>query len=140
MGAGGCSANVDRAKAQLTTGCASVEARCLTYRTRRANDRSWHRRDLQATPSFGKGSLTKAIESQVISWQDAALGMAGVIGGCGAVFHRVLIQRLMVRPLKTVFLADKRFTAPIRRLVPGLLHSCELCIEIGQYNGGRRMF
>jgi hypothetical protein len=32
-----------------------------------------------------------------MNWQDAALGMAGVIGCCVAVFHGVLIQRLMVR-------------------------------------------
>jgi hypothetical protein len=48
--------------------------------------------------------------------------MAGVIGSCVAVFHGILTQRLMVRPLEALFLADKRITAPIRRLVPGLLH------------------
>jgi hypothetical protein len=58
----------------------------------------------------------------VMHWQDAALGMAGVIGSCVAVVHGILTQRLMVRPLEALFLADKRITAPIRRLVPGLLH------------------
>ncbi len=58
----------------------------------------------------------------VMNWQDAALGMAGVIGSCVAVFHGILTQRLMVRPLEALFLADKRITAPIRRLVPLLLH------------------
>jgi hypothetical protein len=53
-----------------------------------------------------------------MDWQDAALGMAGVIGSCVAVVHGMLVQRLMVRP----FLADRRTTAPIRRLVPLLLH------------------
>ena len=57
-----------------------------------------------------------------MNWRDAALGMAGVIGSCVAVVHGVLIQRLMVRPLEALFLADKRITAPIRRLVPLLLH------------------
>lgn len=57
-----------------------------------------------------------------MNWQDAALGMAGVIGSCVAVFHGILTQRLMVRPLEALFLADKRITAPIRRLVPLLLH------------------
>jgi hypothetical protein len=58
----------------------------------------------------------------VMNWQDAALGMAGVIGSCVAVVHGILTQRLMVRPLEALFLADKRITAPIRRLVPLLLH------------------
>jgi hypothetical protein len=54
-----------------------------------------------------------------MNWQDAALGMAGVIG-CGvAVVHGVLTQRLMVRPFEQ--LADRRIAAPIRRLVPLVL-------------------
>ena len=56
------------------------------------------------------------------NWQDAALGMAGVIGCCVAVFHGVLTQRLMVRPLEEFFLTDKRISASIKRLVPLLLH------------------
>jgi len=56
------------------------------------------------------------------NWQDAALGMAGVIGCCVAVFHGVLTQRLMVRPLEEFFLADKRTAASVRRLLPLLLH------------------
>jgi len=55
-------------------------------------------------------------------WQDATLAMAGVIGSCTAVVHGILTQRLMVRPIEVHFLADKRITAPIRRLVPLLLH------------------
>src|SRR5262245_60076937 len=54
--------------------------------------------------------------------QDAALGMAGVIGCCVAVFHGILTQRLMVRPLEEFFLTDKRTAASVRRLVPLLLH------------------
>jgi hypothetical protein len=57
-----------------------------------------------------------------MSWQDAALGTAGVIGSCVAVVHGILTQRFMVRPFEEFFLADKRITAPIRRLVPLLLH------------------
>ena len=53
-----------------------------------------------------------------MTWQDAALGLAGGIGSTVAVFHGIVIQRLVVRPL----LADKWMTAPLRRLVPGLLH------------------
>jgi hypothetical protein len=56
-----------------------------------------------------------------MTWQDAALGLAGVIGSTVAVFHGILIQRLVVR-LDAILLADKGMTAPFRRLVPGLLH------------------
>ena len=57
-----------------------------------------------------------------MNWQDAALAMAGVTGSCVAVAHGMLTQRLMVRPLEALFLADGRISAPIRRLVPMLLH------------------
>jgi hypothetical protein len=53
-----------------------------------------------------------------MTWQDGALGLAGGIGSTVAVFHGIVIQRLVVRPL----LADKWMTAPLSRLVPGLLH------------------
>ena len=33
-------------------------------------------------------------------WQDAALGLAGIIGSGVAVVHGVLVQRLMVRPIE----------------------------------------
>ena len=57
-----------------------------------------------------------------MTWQDAALALAGIIG-CGvAVVHGILTQRLMVRPFEAFLLADKRMTASVRRLVPGLLH------------------
>src|SRR6185369_15978771 len=52
-------------------------------------------------------------------WQDIALVTAGIIG-CGvAVIHGVLVQRLMVRPLEAI--ADRRYSGPVRRLVPPLL-------------------
>lgn len=54
--------------------------------------------------------------------QNAALGLAGVIGGCVAVVHGVLVQRLMVRPFDEFFAADERISAPVRRIVPLLLH------------------
>lgn len=57
----------------------------------------------------------------VMNWQDAALGMAGIIGSGTAVVHGILVQRLMVRPIAEL-LADKRMAASIKRLVPGLLH------------------
>ena len=56
-----------------------------------------------------------------MSWQNAALGLAGVIGSGTAVVHGVLTQRLMVRPVEALFVADRRIAAPIRRLVPLLL-------------------
>ena len=57
-----------------------------------------------------------------MNWHDAALAMAGVIGSCVAVVHGILVQRLMVAPFEDLSLADKRISAPIRRLVPLLLH------------------
>lgn len=55
-----------------------------------------------------------------MDWQDVALGAAGLIGSGVAVFHGVLTQRLMVVPLEEA--SDRRLSAPIRRLVPVLLH------------------
>ena len=57
-----------------------------------------------------------------MTWQDAALGLAGAIGSSVAVVHGILVQRLMVRPFEPLLLADKRMTASVRRIVPGLLH------------------
>ena len=53
-----------------------------------------------------------------MQWQDTALLMAGVLGSCVAVIHGILTQRLMVKPLEALFVADERITAPIRRLIP----------------------
>jgi hypothetical protein len=57
----------------------------------------------------------------VMIWQDAALAMAGVIGSGVAVIHGILTQRLMVRPVEALFVADARIPGPVRRLVPLLL-------------------
>src|SRR5215469_4926897 len=57
-----------------------------------------------------------------MNWRSAALGMAGLIGSFVAVVHGILTQRLMVRPIEAFLLADRRTSAPIRRLVPLLLH------------------
>jgi hypothetical protein len=57
-----------------------------------------------------------------MNWQNTALGMAGVIGSCVAVVHGVLVQRLMVVPFERSLLVNERIGAPIRRLVPLLLH------------------
>lgn len=64
-------------------------------------------------------------------WHDIALAMAGIIGSCVAVVHGMLVQRLMVRPIEALFLADKRITAPIRRLVPLLLHFSTIAWFLG---------
>jgi hypothetical protein len=55
----------------------------------------------------------------VMNWHDAALGLAGVIGTGVAVVHGVLVHRLMVRPIEE--LADTLFSAPVRKIVVGLL-------------------
>jgi hypothetical protein len=58
----------------------------------------------------------------VMTWQSTALAMAGVIGSAVAVVHGILTQRLMVRPIETSLVADRRTSATIRRIVPLLLH------------------
>jgi hypothetical protein len=58
----------------------------------------------------------------IMNWQSAALGMAGLIGSFVAVVHGILTQRFMVKPIEAFLLADRRTSAPIRRLVPLLLH------------------
>jgi uncharacterized oligopeptide transporter (OPT) family protein len=57
-----------------------------------------------------------------MNWQSAALGMAGLIGSFVAVVHGILTHRLMVRPIEAFLIVDRRTSAPIRRLVPLLLH------------------
>ena len=57
-----------------------------------------------------------------MNWQNAALAMAGVIGSGVAVVHGILVQRLMVKPFEELAHADGRIGAPVRRLVPLLLH------------------
>jgi hypothetical protein len=57
-----------------------------------------------------------------MNWQSAALAIAGIIGSGVAVVHGILVQRLMVKPFEEFALVDGRIGAPIRRLVPVLLH------------------
>ena len=66
-----------------------------------------------------------------MTWQGAALILAGVIGSCVAVLHGVLVQRLMVRPIEAFFAGDARIKAPIRRLVPLLLHFSTIAWFLG---------
>ena len=57
-----------------------------------------------------------------MDWRDLALALAGVIGSVVAVVHGILLQRLGVKPIERLFLADEGITAPVRRLMPPLLH------------------
>ena len=66
-----------------------------------------------------------------MTWQNAALALAGVVGGITAVIHGVLTQRLMVRPIEMALAADGRVRAPVRRLVPLLLHFSTIAWLVG---------
>ena len=66
-----------------------------------------------------------------MAWQNAALGMAGIIGAGVAVIHGVLVQRWMVRPFEALALADGRVAGSTRRLVPLLLHFSTLAWFLG---------
>jgi hypothetical protein len=67
----------------------------------------------------------------VMDWQNTALMAAGVIGSTVAVVHGILTQRLMVRPFEQLCLAAGRVSAPIRRLVPLLLHMSTVAWFLG---------
>jgi hypothetical protein len=58
----------------------------------------------------------------VMTWQNAALGLAGAIAAGTAVVHGILTQRLMVGPIEALFEGDGRVSATIRRVVPLALH------------------
>lgn len=66
-----------------------------------------------------------------MNWQNTALTLAGIIGGITAVIHGVLTQRLMVRPIEAALAADGRVAAPVRRLVPLLLHFSTIAWLLG---------
>ncbi len=57
-----------------------------------------------------------------MNWQNAALLAAGILGSAVAVFHGIVTQRLMVRPVEALLRADGRTSGTIRRLVPLLLY------------------
>jgi hypothetical protein len=56
----------------------------------------------------------------VMNWHDEALMLAGVLGAAVALVHGVLTEGLMVKPFRQG--AMVQFAAPIRRIVPVLLH------------------
>jgi len=51
-----------------------------------------------------------------------ALTIAGLIGAATAIFHGILTQRLMVRPIERRLADASGISATIRRIVPPLLH------------------
>lgn len=57
-----------------------------------------------------------------MDWNSIALTTAGVIGGGTAVVHGLLMQRLIIKPIETVFVADGRISTPLQKLVTLLLH------------------
>lgn len=57
-----------------------------------------------------------------MAWQNAALGMAGIIGAGVAVVYGALVQRLMVEPIEAFARADKSIAGSTARLIPPLLH------------------
>lgn len=57
-----------------------------------------------------------------MDWNSMVLTTAGVIGGGTAVAHGILMKRVIIKPMETVFEADKRISAPLQRLGMLLLH------------------
>ena len=57
-----------------------------------------------------------------MDWHSISLMTAGLIGGGTAVAHGVLMQRLIITPIGTVFAENGRMSAPVRKLLPVLLH------------------
>jgi phosphate/sulfate permease len=53
---------------------------------------------------------------------NVAFALGGLIGSGTAVIHGALTQRHMVEPIGAVLSEGKRLSAPIRKLVPVLLH------------------
>ncbi|MDO3680831.1 hypothetical protein [Paenibacillus ehimensis] len=56
-----------------------------------------------------------------MDWNSIALMTAGVIGGGTAVAHGILMQRLIIKPIEAVFVADGRISAQLQKLVTLLL-------------------
>jgi hypothetical protein len=56
-----------------------------------------------------------------MTWQDAALALAGVIGSGVAVIYGVLTQRLLVTPFANAFHTTGGMSAIGKKLVPSLL-------------------
>ena len=54
--------------------------------------------------------------------QNLALSLAGLIGAATAIFHGIVTQRLMVKPIDRRLAAADGVSITIRRIVPPLLH------------------
>jgi hypothetical protein len=67
----------------------------------------------------------------VMTWQDACLVLAGLIGGGTAVVHGVLIQRLVVRPYDVFLAAAPRTPQAIKRMMPLLVHFSTIAWLVG---------
>jgi hypothetical protein len=57
-----------------------------------------------------------------MSYQDVAIGLAGVIGLVTAIIHGYLTERFLSRPIGQILAAEGSTAAPIRKLVPVLFH------------------
>jgi hypothetical protein len=67
----------------------------------------------------------------VMTWQNAVLALAGLVGGGTAVVHGVLIQRLVVRPFRAFLATAPRTPAAIRRIMPLLVHFSTIAWLLG---------
>lgn len=54
--------------------------------------------------------------------QNLALSLAGLIGAATAIFHGIVTQRLMVKPIDRRLAEASGVSPTIRRIVPPLLH------------------
>lgn len=54
--------------------------------------------------------------------QNLALSLAGLIGGASGIFHGIVTQRLVVKPIDHRLANDAGVSPTIRRIVPPLLH------------------
>lgn len=66
-----------------------------------------------------------------MTWQDAFLAMAGLVGGSTAVVHGVLIERLVVKPYEAFLAAAPRTPAAIRRIMPLRVHFSTIAWLLG---------
>jgi hypothetical protein len=66
-----------------------------------------------------------------MTWQSACLVLAGLVGGGTAIVHGVLIQRLVVKPYGTFLATAPRTPAPIRRIMPLLVHFSTIAWLLG---------
>jgi hypothetical protein len=66
-----------------------------------------------------------------MNWQDASLVLAGLVGGCTALVHGLLVQRLVVRPYESFLATAPKTPAAIRRIMPLLVHFSTIAWMLG---------